>query len=98
VATPEYRDPSQLENYLRIVAFPLDLFRISFYSVIEFLHHSTTTNLILLLELTRGQYLTLRVLQPCWGVIISLVAGVVREAATQIGTAKKLPSATLATF
>jgi hypothetical protein len=36
-----------LENYILIVALTPNLQRVSFYSVIEFLHHSSTTKLIL---------------------------------------------------
>ncbi len=53
VATLEHRDPSQLENDLRILAFVPDL-RSLLLTIIEFLYHNTTTKLALLLELIRS--------------------------------------------
>jgi hypothetical protein len=47
VATPGQPKPLLLENYILIVALTLDLQRVSFYSVTELLHHSSTTKLIL---------------------------------------------------
>jgi hypothetical protein len=47
VATPGYPEPLPLENHVHIIALTPDLERVSFYSVIEFLYHSSTTKFIL---------------------------------------------------
>jgi hypothetical protein len=60
VATPGHPKPFLLENYGRIVALTPDLQRISFYSVIDFLYHSSTTEFILSLILIKGSYRALR--------------------------------------
>ena len=54
VATTEHSEPHTLENYVRIVAFTPDLQAVSFYNVREFLLHSSTIELILLLILMKG--------------------------------------------
>ncbi len=46
VATPGHPEPVPLENHVRIVALTPDLQRVSFYSVIDFLYHSSATELI----------------------------------------------------
>lgn len=46
--------PLPLENHIRIVALTLDLQRVSFYSVTEFFHHGSTTELIPSLILIKG--------------------------------------------
>jgi hypothetical protein len=46
VATLGYLEPFPLENHVRIIALTPDLQRVSFYSVTEFLCHSSTTKLI----------------------------------------------------
>jgi hypothetical protein len=56
VATPGHPKPLPLENHVRIIAFTPDLQRVSFYSVIDFLHHSFTTELLLPLILIKGSY------------------------------------------
>jgi hypothetical protein len=56
VATPGHPKPFPLENHVRIVALMPDLQRVSFYSVIDFLYHSSTTELILPLILIKGSY------------------------------------------
>jgi hypothetical protein len=45
VATPGHPELFLLENHVRIDAFTLDLQRVSFYSVIDFLYCSSTTKL-----------------------------------------------------
>jgi fatty-acid desaturase len=40
VAIPGHPKPLLLENHVRIIALTLDLQRVSFYSIIAFLHHS----------------------------------------------------------
>jgi hypothetical protein len=54
VATPGHPELLLLEIHIRTVALTLDLQRVSFYSVIKFLHHSSTTELILPLMLYKG--------------------------------------------
>jgi hypothetical protein len=56
VATPGPPKPLLLENQVHIVAFTPDLQRVFFYSAIEFLHYSSTTELILSLILIKGSY------------------------------------------
>jgi hypothetical protein len=56
MATPGHPEPFPLENHGRIVALTPDLQRVSFYSVTDFLHHSSTTELILSLILIKGSY------------------------------------------
>jgi hypothetical protein len=58
VATPGHPEPFLLENHSRIVALTPDLQRVSFYSVIDFLHYSSATELILSLILIKGSYLS----------------------------------------
>ena len=57
MATLRHFKPLLLENYNRIIAFMPNLQRVSFYSVIEFLYHSSTTKVIPSLILIRGSYL-----------------------------------------
>jgi hypothetical protein len=47
LATPGYPKPLPLENHVRIIALTPDLQRVSFYSIIDFLHHNSTTKLLL---------------------------------------------------
>jgi hypothetical protein len=54
MATPEHPKTLLLENHLHIVTLTPDLSRVSFYSVTEFLYHSSTTELILSLILYKG--------------------------------------------
>jgi hypothetical protein len=56
VATPRHPEPLPLENHVRIIALTPDLQRVSFYGVIDFLHHSFTTELILSPILIKGSY------------------------------------------
>jgi len=58
VATPRHTKPLLLENHVHIVALTPDLQRVSFYSVIDFLYYSSTTELILSRILIRGSYLS----------------------------------------
>jgi hypothetical protein len=46
VATPGHPEPFSLKNHVRIIALMPDLQSVSFYSVIDFLHHSFTSELI----------------------------------------------------
>jgi hypothetical protein len=56
VATPRHLEPLPLENHVRIVALTSDLQRVSFYSVTEFLHQGSTTELIPSLILIKGSH------------------------------------------
>jgi hypothetical protein len=56
MATPAHLKPLLLENHVCIVALTPDLQRVSFYSVTEFLYHSSTTELILSLIFIKGSY------------------------------------------
>jgi len=56
VATPGHPEPLLLENHIRIIALIPDLQRVSFYSVIDFLYHSSTTKLIPSLILIKESY------------------------------------------
>src|SRR5450432_543704 len=66
VATPGHPEPFPLENHSRIVTLTPDLQRVSFYSVIDFLHHSSTTELILSLILIKGSYPSSNVIVLVW--------------------------------
>ena len=46
MATPGHTKLLSLENHVRIITFTPDLQRVSFYSIIGFLYHSSTTELI----------------------------------------------------
>ena len=54
IATPRHPEPLILENYIRIVVLGPDLQAVSFYNVREFLLHSSTIELILLLIHMKG--------------------------------------------
>jgi hypothetical protein len=56
LAIPEYSKPLPLENYVRIVALAPDLRTVPLYGKIEFLHYSSTTELLSLLILIKGSY------------------------------------------
>jgi len=56
VANPGQLRPLPLENYIHIVTPTLDLQRVSFYSIIDFLYHSFATKLIISLVLIKGPY------------------------------------------
>ena len=56
VATPGHPEPLPLENHIHIIALTPDLKRVSFYSIIDFLYHSSTTKLILSLILIKEFY------------------------------------------
>jgi hypothetical protein len=56
VATPRHLEPLLLENHVRIIALTPDLQRVSFYSLIDFLYHSSTTELIPSLILIKESY------------------------------------------
>jgi hypothetical protein len=47
VATPGHPEPLLLENHIRIIALTPDLQRVPFYSITDFLYHSSITELIL---------------------------------------------------
>jgi hypothetical protein len=56
IATPRYSKPLPLENHVRIVALKPDLQRVPFYSTIEFLHYTSTTELLPSLIYTKGSH------------------------------------------
>jgi hypothetical protein len=60
VATPRHPKPLQPEYHIYIVTFILDLQRVSFYSIIDFLYHSSTTKLLPSLILVKGLIRALR--------------------------------------
>jgi hypothetical protein len=62
VATPEHSESLLLENHVRIIALTPDLQRVFFYSVIDFLYHSSTTKLLSSLILIKRSYLTSKAL------------------------------------
>jgi hypothetical protein len=66
VATPEHSKPLPLENYARIVALAPDLRTVPLYGVTEFLHHSSTAELLSLLILIKGSYPSFKASLPCW--------------------------------
>ena len=77
MAIPRYLKPLLLENHVHIVALTPDLQRVSFYSVTEFLYHSSTTKLILSLIFIKGSYPSFKALLLYRKIVISLVAAVV---------------------
>lgn len=56
MATPGHPKPLSLKNQVRIIAFMPDLQRVSFYTIIDFLYHSSATELLLPLILVKGFY------------------------------------------
>jgi hypothetical protein len=74
VATPGLPEPLLLENHVLIVALTPDLQRVSFYSVKEFLYHSSTTELIPSLILVKESYPSSNASTTMQVTVISLVA------------------------
>jgi hypothetical protein len=56
IATPGHPKPLSLENHVRIIALTLDLQRVSFYGVIDFLYYNSTAELILSPILIKESY------------------------------------------
>jgi hypothetical protein len=56
VATPEHLELLLLENHVRIITLTPDLQRVSFYTITDFFHHSSSIELILSLILIKGSY------------------------------------------
>lgn len=79
MATPEHSEPLPLENYVRIVALTPNLQRVFFYSATEFLHHSSTIELLLSLITYKGVLSKLQGLTTMREIFISLVAAVARK-------------------
>ena len=69
--TPELAGPSHLENYVRVAAFSLDLWRAYFHGITEFLHHSTTIELLSPFKLIEGIDPSLRLPLRCLEAVIS---------------------------
>jgi hypothetical protein len=65
VATPKNSEPLPLENYVRTVALAPDLQKVTLYSVMELLSHSSTIELLLLLILIKGSYPSFRASLLC---------------------------------
>jgi hypothetical protein len=65
VATLRHPKPFLLENHIHIIAFTPNLQRVFFYSVIDFLYHSFTAELILSLILINRSYLSSKALLLC---------------------------------
>jgi hypothetical protein len=65
VATLRHSETLPLENHIRIVALTSDLQRVSFYSVINILYHSSTTELLLSLILIKRSYLSSKASHLC---------------------------------
>jgi hypothetical protein len=92
VATPKHFGPLPLENYVRIVALAPDLRKVSFYSVIEFLYHSSTIKLLSLLILIKGWYPSFKASLPCWKSLLALWLlwhANLCKAATRVSTSNK---------
>jgi hypothetical protein len=79
LATSEHPEPLPLENCVGVVALTLDLQRVSFYSALEFLQHSSTIDLLLYLILIKVSYLSSYSLTTMREMVISLVAAMVRK-------------------
>ena len=79
MATPGHLEPFLLENYSRIIAFTPDLQRVSFYNIIDFLYHSSTTELLLPLILIKGSYPSSKAWYIYRKIVISLVAVMARK-------------------
>jgi len=76
MTTPGHPEPLPLENHVRIIALTPDSQRVSFYGIIDFLYHSSTTELIpSLIHIKRShpKLLSLTIIQQT---IISPVAAV----------------------
>jgi hypothetical protein len=56
VATLRHPEPLLLENHVHIIVLIPDLQRVSFYSIIDFLYHSSTTELIPFLIFIKESY------------------------------------------
>lgn len=65
IATLKHSEPLLLENYIYIVALTPNLQKVSVYRSTEFLHHSSTTELLLLLILIKGSYLSFKASLLC---------------------------------
>jgi hypothetical protein len=92
VATSRHSNTLPLPNHLRIVALPSDLERVSIYSIIKFLYHSSTIKLLLLLILIKWLYLSLKALVLRWksrSALWLLWHANLYKDATRVGTAVK---------
>jgi hypothetical protein len=76
VATPRHFKSLLLENRIYIVALTPDLQRASFYSIIVFLCHNSTTELILSLILLKEFYPGFKALLLCRKSSLAFVAAV----------------------
>ena len=76
VATPRHPKPLLLENRIYIVTLTPDLQRVSFYSIIVFLHHISTTELILSPIFIKESYSSSKASLRCRESLLALVAAV----------------------
>lgn len=76
VATLEHSELFLLKNHVLVVALTPNLRRASFYSVPDFLRHSSTIELLLSLIHKKVSYLSSYALQTMQEIVISLVAAV----------------------
>ena len=65
IATPKHLEPLSPKYYICVVPLAPDLQRVSLRSVIEFLHHSSTIELLSLLIPINRFYLSSAGLLPC---------------------------------
>lgn len=79
VATPEHPEPLPLQNRVCIVAVTPVLRRVSFHSATEFLHHSSTIELLVSLVHIKGSYLSSHSLPTMLEIVISVVVALVRK-------------------
>jgi hypothetical protein len=79
MATTEHFEPLLLENYVRIVALTPDLRTVPFMSVTEVPYHSSTTELLSLLLLIKGSYLSFKVYYYTRKSSLALLAAVARK-------------------
>jgi hypothetical protein len=68
-----------LKSYIHIVACAPDLRRGFFHGLTEYLRHSTTIEVLLLLILIKEPYPSLKPSLPYWEVVICLVAAIARK-------------------
>ena len=65
IASPKHLEPLSLKNYICVVALAPDLQRVSLCGIIEFLHYSSTIELLSLLIPINRFYLSSAGLLPC---------------------------------
>ena len=89
ITTPDCPRCFRFKNYVHIVIFTLELQRVSFCSVIDFLYHSLINTLLLPLIPIEGFIRALRPLINMWEIVNILMAlwrANLRRIATRFGT------------